>query len=372
MQKIEIRRFFECLIPVTVCNLKCSYCYVIQRDYRNMKLAEMKYTPEHIGLSLKPDRLGGYCFFSICGSGETLAQPETLQIAHELVKLGHIVNITTNGTLSNKIEQLEQFSADELERLHFSFSLHYNELKRLNLLDTFFYNVNVVKRLGCSILVQLNLCDEYLPLIEEIKIVCKKEVGAYPQIAVTRKESHGLVNVELMTDLPKEKYIEIGSSFNSALFEFTMENFNKKRDEFCYAGERSGTLDLSTGALLKCYADPKPQYIFDNLKAPIEFSPIGNNCCSFFCFNSSHFMSLGVIDNNDVRTYYSIRDRPEANWFNETVQYALSKKLGDTNQAYTIAEKKSINKKVKTIFLTNRVKNFIHKVRLKLMGIFKE
>ena len=32
-----IKRFFECLIPVTICNLECEYCYVIQREYRNMK-----------------------------------------------------------------------------------------------------------------------------------------------------------------------------------------------------------------------------------------------------------------------------------------------------------------------------------------------
>ena len=101
MKEIHVKRFFECLMPVTVCNLKCSYCYVIQRNYRNMKLAELKYTPEHIGKCLTKERLGGECFFSICGAGETLAQPETLRIAKELLKNGHIVYITTNGTLNN-------------------------------------------------------------------------------------------------------------------------------------------------------------------------------------------------------------------------------------------------------------------------------
>ena len=120
MQKIEIKRFFECLIPVTVCNLKCSYCYVIQRDYRNMKLAQLKYSPEHIGKSLSPNRLGGTCFFSICGAGETLAQPETISIVLELVKQGHIVNITTNGTLTNRFKEFEKFKPEELERIHFS------------------------------------------------------------------------------------------------------------------------------------------------------------------------------------------------------------------------------------------------------------
>ena len=30
----KINRFLECLVPVTACNLKCSYCYVIQEGRR--------------------------------------------------------------------------------------------------------------------------------------------------------------------------------------------------------------------------------------------------------------------------------------------------------------------------------------------------
>ena len=45
---MPIKRFVECLLPVTACNLKCSYCYVIQRNNRKMKQAELKYTPEQI------------------------------------------------------------------------------------------------------------------------------------------------------------------------------------------------------------------------------------------------------------------------------------------------------------------------------------
>lgn len=32
---MPIKRFVECLLPVTACNLKCSYCYVIQKSNPN-------------------------------------------------------------------------------------------------------------------------------------------------------------------------------------------------------------------------------------------------------------------------------------------------------------------------------------------------
>ncbi len=368
MQKIHIKRFFECLIPVTVCNLRCSYCYVIQRNYRNMKPAELRYSPEHIGKCLTKERLGGACFFSICGAGETLAQSETLKIAHELLKNGHIVNITTNGTLKNRLSAIKRFSTEERERLHFSFSLHYLELKRLNLLESFFENVQFVKAQGCSFMVQINLCDEYLPYIEEIKTICKEKIGAWPQVAATRKESCHLQKIDFLTELPEKEYISIGKSFNSELFNYTIENFNVKRTEFCYAGQWSGTLNLANGLLQKCYSDPKPQNIFANPNKPIVFQPIGKNCGSAFCMNSSHFMSLGIIDNDDKRTYCSLRDRPEAGWFNETVRDALSGKLSDTNAPLSLEAQSKYTKKQKQIIRYYKLRGKVARVIKGIIG----
>lgn len=64
----KIKRFFECLVPVSVCNLECPYCYIIQEDRRKMTLADMPYSPEHIARALRPERVGGTCFISICGA----------------------------------------------------------------------------------------------------------------------------------------------------------------------------------------------------------------------------------------------------------------------------------------------------------------
>ena len=372
---IKIRRFFECLIPVTVCNLKCSYCYVIQRDYRNMKLADFKYSLDTIQAALVKERLGGICFFSICGAGETLAQPETLEIVHRLLENGHVVNITTNGTLKKKFEVLKNFSNEELSRIHFSFSYHYAELLRLDLLNSFFENVKLVHELGCSFVVQLNLCDEYMPYLEDIKRRCLENVGALPQIAATRDESSGLGKVKLMTTLSQDEYIRVGNSFNSELFKYTMENLNVKRNEFCYAGERSAQLNLATGLMSRCYNDPTPVDIFKNPNEAIRFEAMGKFCRSSYCFNSSHFMSLGVIDNGDSRTYCSLRDRQEADWFNPTMRQALSHRLAETNPPYSKEKIRELN--VRRFFERNyyNAKGYSRifaKTILKKIGIYEK
>ena len=202
-----------------------------------------------------------------------------------------------------------------------------------------------MKNSGVSILVQLNLCDEYEPYLEEIKECCKKNIGAYPQVAATRKEYNLNQHIELLTEHTEDEYIRIGSTFKSPLFEFTMKNFNEKRREFCYAGDWSGVLNLQTGILRKCYSDNKGQNIFDNPEKPIKFEAIGK-CRSLFCMNSSHFLSLGVIPEcyKNV-TYADLRNREEASWYKPIVLEALDGKLIETNKVYTNQRKNIILKK---------------------------
>lgn len=358
----KIVRFFECLIPITICNIKCNYCYVIQRNYRNMKKANMLYNPEQIGEALNKNRLGGACYFSICGAGETLAQPEIVEIIKNILKQGHYINITTNGTLTSVFKKFKEIDKECLKRLHFSFSFHYLELKRLNLLDKFFENIELVRNIGCSFMTQINLYDDYLEYLDEIKDICMNKLGALPQVAATRKEKSGLVDIELYTDLNREEYERIGNTFDSNLFKYTMKNFNKKRNEFCFAGDRSGVLNLATGELRKCYGDPTFQNIFKDPTKKIKFEPVGNNCYSSFCLNSSHFMALGVIDNDDTETYCSLRDREEANWFNKTMREALSQKIKGNNIVLSEFNKNKVNKKEKAKRLYSNTKKVIKKI----------
>ena len=335
----KIKKFFECLIPTTACNLKCEYCYIIQRDQRSLQTPKLDYSPEIIGKALTKERLGGVCYFSICGAGETFVPDYLIDVVYEILNNGHYVNITTNGTLTNKMKRLNTLPKDFLKRLHISFSFHYLELKRLNLLDVFFENINFVKGLGCSFLVQLNLYDNYVPYLEEIKSICLEKVGALPQVAATRKEEDITKKIELLTEKTIEDYTSIGSSFESPLFDYTMKNFNVKRKEFCYAGSWSYVLNLKTGVLKRCYSSSIHQNIFKNIKKPLMNLPVGTKCGSLYCLNSSHFMSLGVIPKIESPTYASLRNRAEAKWYTNEMEDFLNEKLSSSNKECSKAKK---------------------------------
>lgn len=331
----KIKFFIECLIPITSCNLKCHYCYVIQRHQREMRKAELKYPIETIIRGLSRERFGGIGYISICGAGETLIQPEMPELILGLLKEGHYVNITTNGTITHAFERIKSIIEPELLRhLVFSLSFHYLELKRLGWLDRFFDNYRMLREMGCSVLVQLNLCDEYIACFDEIKQLCMEKIGALPQIAATRKEINLRNNVELFTKLTKKEYVLEGSKYDSPLFDFTMKNFMVKRREFCYAGQWTYTLDLSTGFLKPCYASQLRQNIFKDIESPIKFTAIGCHCRSPFCMNSSHFMSLGVIPSIITPSYVDLRNRickDGTEWYNEDAKLFLSGKLENTN-----------------------------------------
>lgn len=358
----KIKRFIECLLPVTACNLKCSYCYIIQRDKRNLKIPKLEYSPETIGKALNKDRFGGTCYFSICGAGETLIPDYTISIVREILKQGHYVNITTNGTLNNRFDEIIEMDKNLLKRLNISFSLHYLELKRLNKLNDFFENIKKIHNNGISFVLQLNLCDEYIPYIEEIKKICYENAGAWPQVAATRKEEDKLNKIELLTNLTEEEYIKEGKKFNSPLFDYTMKNFNVKRKEFCYAGDWTGTLNLQTGKLTKCYASPLGQFIFKDIQKPIKFEAIGKNCNSKFCFNSSHFMAFGVIPETKGPTYAQLRNREKANWYvSKEIEEAFNSKLNESNKEYNKIKKIKVNIKNKIILILAKAKRKIRR-----------
>ena len=206
---------------------------------------------------------------------------------------------------------------------------------------------------GASILVQINLYDAYIPYINEIMERCKKEVGAVPQVALTRDESSR--PMKILTSLSDAQYHYYGGLFHSNLFEFTYANFNVKRKEFCYAGDWSGVLNLQTGWLSKCYENNDGQNIFENINEPIFFEAVGKNCHNSYCVNSSHFMSLGIIPSIKTPSYAELRNREEAKWYTDRMLWFLNGKLENSNKKYGLIKKWKVAWK-NSIYERNRLK----------------
>ena len=266
--------------------------------------------------------------------------PEITEIIAAILKEGLFMNVTTNGTISAKFDEIINLPKEFLSRLSFSFSLHYLELERTHNLQKFAENVLKVQKAGCSVLVQMNLCDEYITRRDEIKEFCINNFGALPQLALTRKQGEGF---KIFSNYTDEEYINYGKEFDSPLFEFTCKNFRVKRHEFCYAGAWSYTLNLATGDLSSCYFMPPFYNIYKNVDEDVPASTMGNNCCEAYCINSSHFMSLGVIPKVETPTYASLRNREDAGWYSNTMKDALNGKLADANEEYSPIKKAQSN-----------------------------
>jgi exopolysaccharide biosynthesis predicted pyruvyltransferase EpsI len=264
------------------------------------------YSPAHIGKCLSQKRLGGICHFNFCGTGETMMYPYITQITKNILEEGHYIMIVTNGTLTGKLKQMFSFESSYKSRLGFKFSFHYLELKKRNLLNTFFSNVQLCGESGCSYSVEITPSDELEPYIDEIKEVSIKHFGALPHITIPRIEDNKTVPLLSKHDLKTFK--SIWDTFNSGLLDFKYSIWGIKRREYCHAGRLSALLNIATGELGACYGFRIHQNIFADISKPIQFIPV-KNCKMPHCYNGHSFLALGNIFSINSHTYAEVRNR---------------------------------------------------------------
>lgn len=349
----KIKRLINCIIPVSMCNFKCHYCYVAQTDSFEGEIFELKYDLDHIQKALTVERLGGICMMNCCASGETLLAPYIVELVKRLLENGHYVTIVTNGSQSKKISDFCNFSKNQKERLFFKFSYQFLELKRLNLLKTFFNNIKNVQEAGISFSVELTANDEAIEYLDEIKQACIDGVGALPHIIESRDNNNAFIKLTKLDN--KEHMKKWGKKeFDTPLIEFQDTLWGTKRKEFCYAGDWIGSLNLLSGDYYPCFAGgPVMQNLFENTDEPIHFCAIGNTCPWSHCYAAHVLLTLGAIPELKTPTYAEMRDRKTKDnktWLNKNMKQFMSSKLIESNKEYSDNRKKVINWYRKILF----------------------
>lgn len=67
--------------------------------------------------------------------------PEVVPFVKGLLHLGHVVELVTNNTLNQRIDELLDTPREDIGRLIVKCSLHWKELKRLHKVEDYFNNI---------------------------------------------------------------------------------------------------------------------------------------------------------------------------------------------------------------------------------------
>lgn len=360
----KIKRFIDFYVPVESCTFRCHYCYITHHRKFDNKLPVLKYSAEQVRAGLSKERMGGPCLINICGGGETLLPPEIIGYIRVLLEEGHYVMVVTNASVTKRFEEMAQFPPELMKRLFFKFSYHYLQLKERGLLDRFVSNVKMMSDAGASYTIEATPSDELIPYIDEMKEFSIKNFGAVNHVTVARNEA-AKGNLPILTNLSYQEYEQTWSTFHSEFFEYKFSIFNKKRKEFCYAGDWSFVINIGTGIMQQCYCSYFEQNILDDPTKPIKFLAVGNNCNQYHCYNGHAFLCLGDIPEHKAPTYATIRNRvcsDGSEWLKPEMKAFMSTRLKESNEEYTVLQKKKINSEIRRLKRKRQVKDFLKKI----------
>lgn len=332
----KIKKYIECYIPVTTCNLRCDYCYITQMKRWSDKLPEFKYSAQYVRKALSKERLGGTCLLNMCGGGETLLPPYIIELLKELLEEGHYIFVVTNGTINKRFEEISKFPKNLLYRLAFKFSFHYKELIRINKMEDYFNNVRKMRDAGCSITVELTPYDDIIENIDDIKNIVKNNVGDIPHVTIARADNKK--GIPILTKLSREEYKKTWEVFNSNLFNFKIDIFGKKMTKYCYAGKWSLYVNIGSGETRQCYTSNYYQNIFEDINKPINYKSIGRKCLEPHCYNAHSFLTLGDIPSLETPYYSDTRNRvleDGSEWLNPYIKEIFSHKLKESNHFWS-------------------------------------
>jgi hypothetical protein len=349
-------RFINAYIPMNRCNLRCGYCYIGQTTgYGNSREEKFLYSLDHMREALSQERMGGICMFNCCADGETMLWKPLPDFIETVLKLGHYATIVTNNTLTEPLREILKLPGELRDRLFFKCSLQYLECKRLNLLDAFFRNIDLIKRSGTSFTVELTANDESVPHIAEIKEICAKRLGALCHIIESRYQAD--FNDPRLTKLPLCKHLEAWGGFASPLFDYQQEGWGEHIDGFCCAGDYRISLNLSNGEVYQCDRMKQLPNLFENAEHFVRyhFAAVGANCPLAHCY-ARHYQSClcdCFAETPPPPTYAEERDRvctDGSHWLTPTIREVFSHRLSEFHAPYTEDKKYYIDLLMRKVY----------------------
>lgn len=357
----KVKKIFLFNLPMSICNFRCHYCYLAQRDASFQGIhPEMKYSPEIFSQAIRQERVGGVAFGNFCADGETLLVKNIDQYVLAFVKEGHYAEVVTNLTVTNVLDKFLAWDKELLKHLEFKCSFHYLELKKRGLLERFAENVKRIWTSGASATVEITPSDELVPYIDEVLAFSQKHFGAAPHLTIARNDR--TQEIEYLTKMNMETYDSTWSVFHSDLWNFKKTIFGVEQRGFCYAGAWSLFVDLSTGEARGCYFSEPFFNIFETLDSPIPEKPVGK-CRIAHCYNGHALMTFGLIPGVTEVRYDQVRDRrciDGGHWLQPELRSFYHTQLIESNKQYSPALKHIILISERARERKNRVKVSIH------------
>lgn len=342
---MNIKRFFNCTVPIYSCNLRCKYCFVGQAGLSNHKELNAALSPKMIKKAFAIERTKGRSLINLCGLGETLIPAEIIDVIRVLLENGQFVSVVTNCTLTNKIMQLCELENEYKDRLFIKCSFHYEELLNTDLLDVFFDNVHLLRENKISYTIEMVANDTLVSKEMQIKDIFESKNEAMPHILESRYIKDD--SFRRLTDLKVEDHQQVWEKYNSELFQAQQLLWEQRRSEFCMAGELSVDVDLKSGCMTQCNTGGKQiGNVYENLDSPIKFCAIGSNCPSPHCFISYVWQGLcGNIEGISYPTYEEMRNRKRSDgqeWLTPIIKDAFSKRCSE-HLKYSEQKKQVVN-----------------------------
>lgn len=338
------KRLINVIVPVTACNMRCQYCYVSQMGANSGKVTKLPFDVETVAKAFSVERLGGKCLLQLCGNGETLIPPYIVKLVRLFLEDGHYVFITTNGTLTNKIDAMLQFPQELRERLGFKFSYHYLELKRLGKLDVFFENAKKIHAAHSSVCIEAGAFDDCAPFVDEMRDRCYQEMGALPHAADIHD---GYPHFNRLTKKNIQEHFTTWDKFKSPVFEFQKREWLNPIKGFCYGGDWFLQVYLENGQLQPCIGGGNfIGNLYENMDKPLHYVALGQNCVCPHCYGMHCYLTIGLVPSMQTPHYDVMRNRVMADgseWLTATLRDFMHCKLTEANAEYSSEKKAFIN-----------------------------